>query len=350
VDSARLYAITRPESKRVGVMAWLADGRTAQFVPETGEFHDNPALSDDLVNEQYNTYQALTPEEAQTFIRRLTPFPSATLAWLVERFAAQPAGSRFAAERLGLTSAGDIGQAAPRPHEVSPAEALPPVHWLRDVLDPDSRTPDVVQSTVATLLGRGLAEEPRITSDLLHASTPGTLLGLEHRIKSPTSLVRKVDMWFWARTPTATILKPLEIVSSIPDVVRYTLVARKHDDLLLNAQSAAAGLYERGHRIVVAEHSYLDGNFYKGFKSYWEAPTGQLWELQFRSELNVHFKDRAYPHYKASRDLARSIDERRASLAESARIYSELPAPAGLDQNPTLAGTPVRARVYVSPL
>ncbi|MET0454018.1 MAG: hypothetical protein ABW137_19470 [Mycobacterium sp.] len=358
--SARFYAITHVGDERTGLMAWLSDGRTLQYLAETGMFHDNPSLGDDLTFEQYNEYSEINSSAASGLLSSVEPLDPRSLGWLVARFAQQSQRDRVSPANLGLmvpkhaqravdSTTAMMAEFSGPTEGPSVEHRLQPISWLSELSTLDNDSPGCVRSTVAELLLKAFAAEASITGDLLDCLTGQTLLGLEHRVKSPPSLARKVDMWFAARTPTAASLQPHNVVSSIPDVVRYTMVTQDHDQMVRDAQDVAIRLAEKGHRLVSTEHSYLKGNFYKGFKSVWEAPMGQRWEMQFRSSLNLEFKDRAYPLYKASRDIARSVAERKASLAQTTEIYSALPTPAGLTDDAKLAGKAVRARIYASP-
>jgi len=187
-----------------------------------------------------------------------------------------------------------------------------------------------------TMIGRAAAVEAQVTEDLLAAVRPGTVSHqLEHRVKSPQSLARKIHKL--ARTQFAE--EPLD------DVLRYTMVAPEADDLVESAVGACEQLTANGWEMDSAHHSYVDGSRYKGLHLFLRN-RGELIELQIHSRESIDVKTRTTPLYLVERDSRQDRKSRDAARAESIAMSAQMTQPAGIDQLTTLGGVGVSTRSY----
>lgn len=226
---------------------------------------------------------------------------------------------------------------------------LPPVDWGADPLTPERayqvHPPAVAGAAVSSL--RYLREvEPEMTADVLAAlPTDARAHGLEYRMKSLGSLARKIETR--VQLSDYDEATAYEVADKLTDLVRYTGVAATPDAVVPMARHTLRTLRRRGWDVVDVEHSYVQGNPYKGLHVLIRDPRSQLTvELQFHSEASQRVKDRHHGDYELARDLSQPPSVRGAADERMRRAWSRVPAPAGIDSLTVLAGVPVTAKAY----
>lgn len=183
------------------------------------------------------------------------------------------------------------------------------------------------------------AAEEQITTDIVAA---GPTHGLEFRMKSPSSLARKIADKASARRHESVA----EISDRLQDLVRYTAITDNHDDLVKSARSTINHLRSRGYEVIEAESSYVDGNPYKGLHTILRSPAGLEFELQVHSRLSQEVKDGLHVDYEISRDESRPWDQRVSAGRRNVAAAARIPTPPGLDRLKTLGGCPVKQKTY----
>ena len=170
-------------------------------------------------------------------------------------------------------------------------------------------------------IARAQIEEQQVTPDLerIAGDSGGTMLGLEHNIKSQDSLERKVAQS--DKAPT--------------DVLRYTM-AFPHDQIADGAKTAMTSLEANGYEVDEVRNGWLNPvpGEYRGINTTVESPTGYRFELQFHTPESFAVKEAGtHDLYEVVRDEDRSLKDRdEAELA--ARLYSAtlLVPPPGIEQ------------------
>lgn len=191
--------------------------------------------------------------------------------------------------------------------------------------------------TSLAMIAAAAAVEPDVTKALLAALADQTRpLGLHHRVKSPTSLARKLAMYETADTPGRPVT----------DVLRYTVLTEHPAGLVAATRATVAGLERTGWSVTDVHHSYVEGSRYKGIHVDMRTHQGQRVEVQFHSEASAEIKDRTTALYAVSRDRGLSQATRAAAAAEGIRLSATLDIPAGLPELGHLGGVPVRPRRY----
>lgn len=216
--------------------------------------------------------------------------------------------------------------------ESSPA--LPDVDWDQDPPSParlyEQYEPEVAAATIQTLQ-QVRAAEPDITRTLTDAANSSgarmTPELLAWRVKSPQSLARKIAKKKRSRpdSPAATI------AGNLTDVVRYTAIVEEHERISEHAATMAADLDRRGWTVIEAEHSFVDGNPYKGLHLLVRTRTGQVVELQVHSAASQAIKDRHHGDYELERDYDLPVAERATAHRRMVKAWAALPAPTGID-------------------
>ncbi|ADB34383.1 hypothetical protein Kfla_5370 [Kribbella flavida DSM 17836] len=187
-----------------------------------------------------------------------------------------------------------------------------------------------------TLLRRLLAHHDEATRQFLHAIRSGDVPHeLDHRIKSPQSLARKLWKYRHMQLP-------------VDDVLRYTVVTEHPDRLIDSARETVARLAETGWQVQSAHQSYVDGSRYKGIHAIMRTATGTEVEVQFHSVESIQVKTRTTGLYHVERDPTQPKTVRAEATAEAVRLSAAMRQPAGLDAFTELGGCRVEARRYGS--
>ncbi|GAA4660318.1 hypothetical protein GCM10025779_28600 [Arthrobacter cryoconiti] len=188
-------------------------------------------------------------------------------------------------------------------------------------------------------------EEPAITSAVMSAVPAGAKAhGLEFRVKSPSSLARKIHDRVKLAARSEHPKTPAEVAAGMTDIVRYTIEARDHDALVPTAKASIRKLTSQGFEVVEAEHSYVDGSGYKGLHLLVRSPTGRTFELQFHSARSQQVKDDVHLVYEDARRLDPGDPGRPILEAKMKSMSNGLPQPPGIDSLRRLGGVPVQVR------
>lgn len=162
--------------------------------------------------------------------------------------------------------------------------------------------------------------EPAITEDLLRISErmQVKMVGLEHRLKTKESFLRKVDK------KSSGSLESLEVkkaVSGTSDVIRYTY-QDSAQNLTKSYHKITQELGDKGYELVEVNNTWLDKrNPYNGINCKLKTPEGQLFEVQFHTPESYRVKDTMHKDYEAWRVLDAASPEavalRKKMLEES---------------------------------
>lgn len=233
-----------------------------------------------------------------------------------------------------------------RPVEVA---GLPSIDWGPDPAGPTQlyeRYPDSIAGAAVSLVRYVREIEPEMTADFCWAlPIRARPHGLAFRMKSPESLARKIEARVLATA--YDVVTADDVAEEITDVVRYTGVVAQPDEVVPMARSTLIRLKRRGWEVIAVEHSYVDGNPYKGLHALVRDPrSGMVAEVQFHSEESQSVKDRYHIDYEIARDLDQPPSVRAAADATRRRAWAEVAHPAGIEQLTVLAGTTVTPKFY----
>lgn len=237
-----------------------------------------------------------------------------------------------------------------------PGDDRPDVAWRDDLAEPapaalwEAYSPAVAAEAVA-VIAEARDVEAATTSDILDALPPGTRAhGLEFRMKSPSSLARKLQTKTGAGVVNPNEPQAVRKVSDrLTDVLRYTAVTADHDQLAGVMTATVTRLQQRGYTVVEAETMYVDGNSYKGVHVLVRKGTGRPMEIQFHSELSQALKDENHVDYEIERDLRRPLAERAAARRRMIDRSRRLPTPPSLRDVACIGDVPLRVKTYRNP-
>lgn len=189
------------------------------------------------------------------------------------------------------------------------------------------------------------AVEPAITGSVLEALPPGCRAhGLEFRLKSPSSLARKIADRVRRTVQSGNPQSPHDVAARLTDVVRYTVVAPDSESLVPTARTVVRRLGRAGYKVVEAEHSYVEDSSYKGLHLLFEAPGGLRFELQVHSELSQKVKDEIHIGYEKARVLPQGDPERDRLVAGMKEATDSVPIPAQIRGMRRIGGIQVERR------
>lgn len=231
-----------------------------------------------------------------------------------------------------------LGPTLPTPEDLYAALSRDrPLDWgtpLPSRVDSETAYGAAATVTSLSLIAAAVLAEPGITTAILAAMADTVQAhDLDHRVKSPHSLARKLSGQIDRnQLPRAN------------DVLRYTLVTDDHANLVPITREAVAELTRRGSRVTSAFHSYADGNHYKGIHADLLI-RGEVVELQFHSRRSLATQAAGRRWYEVARDTGAHDHVRRRAREKCVRLASGLPAPPGIDGLRRLGGVQVRTIV-----
>ncbi|TDO35658.1 hypothetical protein EV643_12269 [Kribbella sp. VKM Ac-2527] len=188
------------------------------------------------------------------------------------------------------------------------------------------------------LLCRLVTHQREVTRQLLDSIRPGdTTHELDHRVKSPSSLARKIwSAWHRNRTPLTD------------DLLRFTVVAKSPAQVVESARETVDRLQANGWRVESAHQSYVDGSRYNGIHAILRAREDVQVEVQFHSPESIRVKMATTRLYHVNRDPRESRKTRNEAATEAISLSAAMTQPAGLVGLTHLGGVPVEARSYGS--
>jgi len=206
----------------------------------------------------------------------------------------------------------------------------------------DTYSNSVANAALNTLIAAA-RQEPQMTEQLQTAlaGRGATLEGLQHRLKSPSSLARKIR-----KKEIEDFLPPAQAAAKLDDTIRYTVSTARLSDLVPALTHSINSLVAHGWTVRSAEHSFLKGNPYKGIHIILANSSGQRCEVQFHTTKALEVKGRGHEEYEVYRDIDLPADERKQAFARCVKLWDNVPTPPGLRALDTLGGTPVVVKDY----
>jgi hypothetical protein len=171
--------------------------------------------------------------------------------------------------------------------------------------------------------------EHAISADLCTAERENTagarLEGYDCRVKGADRLKEKVAGQLVSGSPDAT---PAEVLSQLPDAIRYTLCAGPAD-YTKAYHEVKARLEASGHEMYECRNSWNNPE-YKGINTRWVTHEGVRFEVQFHTPDSFHAKQHiTHESYERLRNLL-TTDTERGELEEFQReVSSHVRAPEG---------------------
>ena len=180
-----------------------------------------------------------------------------------------------------------------------------------------------------SLLAKARQAEPALTRSIQGSaeSQGGTMVGLEHRLKTPESLARKIASSAQERNMTAE-----RAAERIRDAIRYTATFPP-ENLVAGAKTTLAKLQEEGNIILKLRNTWLNPqSSYKGVNVQLRSLDGQVFELQFHTPESFWAKDEGtHAIYEEMRKLPRGSPEWDVLNKKQMEIVNTLSIPKDID-------------------
>ncbi|WP_127580862.1 phage minor capsid protein [Paenibacillus koleovorans] len=179
---------------------------------------------------------------------------------------------------------------------------------------------------------RIVEKEPHITADLLDVSkaTGVEMVGLEYRLKSKESYLRKINSY----SNYSNDLKVIDdTISSTNDVIRYTYQSPA-DKMVADYDEVVRGLAEKGYAPTLVKNFWNDKrNPYNGVNATFKGSDGQQFEVQFHTPESFELKNgQMHKLYEEYRLDSTSADRRTELTNEMFKLSHGLQRPKDIDK------------------
>lgn len=195
----------------------------------------------------------------------------------------------------------------------------------------DRATAEKAAAEAKAIYDRVSAAEPQITSDIVGAvgANNGKMYGLDHRMKSETSLGRKI-----ASDAQAEFDGDLKSASAnVKDAVRYTAVFETAD-FTQGYKNVKQSLEEKGYTEQRCKNYFADYNegtsVQKAVQCVYVDKSGNRLELQFHTYESQGAKEVNHPLYEQSRAASTSASQKSVLNDRMTSISSNVPDPDGV--------------------
>ena len=201
-----------------------------------------------------------------------------------------------------------------------------------DVVSPGSKkessqTKEDVDLSVSEIIAYSQKIEPKITSDLtsIMDKVGGKLVGLDFRLKSQSSLKRKIE------TEIADGFTHSQAVNKIRDAIRYTTVF-KEKDFVTRYKAMQYLLAIKGYKTIVVKNTWKNDSAYKGVNTFIQNENGDVFEMQYHTQQSFDVKNGLlHKLYEKFRDLKTPIHEKEKLLLEMRKLSSKIKIPEGVE-------------------
>ncbi|WP_374352185.1 hypothetical protein, partial [Chitinimonas sp.] len=159
----------------------------------------------------------------------------------------------------------------------------------------------------------------------MKAILPNPAYALDFRLKSPESLLRKIE--------TDSMVKGIsvsEAAADIGDALRYTMILPE-ESFSQSVMSTLNHLDASGAQILKLKNTFVEGASYKGINSNFLTAEGQVVELQFHTEPSFAVKQANHVEYEEARLASTSAERRLALEAQMQASAHGVTLPPGVD-------------------
>jgi len=185
-----------------------------------------------------------------------------------------------------------------------------------------------VDDLAENILKKAQADEKAVTEALSGISDQigGKMTGLEYRLKSKDSLMRKI-----ATDAKQQGIPVEEAAQNINDALRYTTLL-DGADFGPKVIKAFEALETAGFKKQVVKNTFKEGAVYKGVNTTFISPKGQKFELQFHTPESFHVKQNVnHSLYEEVRLDSTPVKQQKALIKKMRQNSAEIPPVEGVD-------------------
>jgi|GEM_PF-1926840 hypothetical protein len=173
--------------------------------------------------------------------------------------------------------------------------------------------------------------EPEITKFLKDVSNSenSELFGLDYRIKTKESLIRKIISDSKEKGITAK-----ETTNQINDILRYTMI-NDDESFTYKYFRIVEKMKEKGYNVIRVKNTFVDGVTYKGINTLVKSKSGDIFELQFHTPESIKVKENElHKLYEKQRLLDRNKDKKKwdSLTEEMIKISNTVPIPKNVER------------------
>lgn len=173
--------------------------------------------------------------------------------------------------------------------------------------------------------------EPEITKFLKDVSNSenSELFGLDYRIKTKESLIRKI-----ISDSKEKAIPIKETTNQINDILRYTMI-NDDESFTYKYFKIIEKMKEKGYNIVRVKNTFVDGVTYKGVNTLVQSKSGDIFELQFHTPKSIKVKeDDLHKIYEKQRLLDKDKDKKKwdSLTEEMIQISNTIPIPKNVER------------------
>ena len=173
--------------------------------------------------------------------------------------------------------------------------------------------------------------EPEITKFLKDVSNSenSELFGLDYRIKTKESLIRKI-----ISDSKEKAIPIKETTNQINDILRYTMI-NDDESFTYKYFKIIEKMKEKGYNIVRVKNTFVDGVTYKGINTLVQTKSGDIFELQFHTPKSIKVKeDDLHKIYEKQRLLDKDKDKKKwdSLTEEMIQISNTIPIPKNVER------------------
>lgn len=179
-----------------------------------------------------------------------------------------------------------------------------------------------------------IIQSENVITDMLKTTAENlkiNMAGLEHRKKSKSSFLRKINK-DTDGSRDAKVVK--DALDSIGDVLRYTYVAEP-GDLVAAFENAINQLEAKGYHFIKVKNTWRKNAVYRGINCTVEAPDGchTKFELQFHTPESLELKEgKLHKLYEEARDTNTPLERKRELNRQMVELSNALDFPKNIDK------------------
>lgn len=177
--------------------------------------------------------------------------------------------------------------------------------------------------------------EPKITRKIqsIVERAGGTMEGLEFRLKTKDSYLRKVESDFNLAVKNDPSITRAYVAGKINDAIRYTAIADE-DNLYAVYRRIVSQLKMNGYEVVKLKNTWFDTvNPYRGVNAVIHSPDGQNFELQFHTPASFDLKqNKLHELYEEFRLSTTSASQREKLRLQMMQLSQGLKKPRNIEK------------------
>ena len=186
-----------------------------------------------------------------------------------------------------------------------------------------------VEKIADRLIDKAKKNENLTTKDLVAScsKTLGSLEGLDYRIKSKESTIRKLDEKSKRKNVSIE-----DYSNNVSDILRYTFCSEANN-LVKGFFEMKSDLENKGYNIIEINNTFsISNTAYKGINTLVRNPNGYIFELQFHTYQSLQIKEKNHKLYEKTRLESTPREEKKKLIKKMIENSKKVIAPNKIDK------------------